>query len=46
MPVSLMAHLAPDAILPVLEREARADVPGAHDGRFLRRVRGGWRRMG
>lgn len=40
LPVSLMAALAPESVLPVLDQQARSDVPGEHDGRFLRRVGG------
>jgi N-methylhydantoinase A/oxoprolinase/acetone carboxylase beta subunit len=41
LPVSLMAWLHPDVVMPVLEQQARSDAPGEHDGRFLRRV-GDW----
>jgi len=40
LPVSLMAALAPDVVIPVLEQQARSDVPGEHDGRFVRSVGG------
>lgn len=40
VPVSLMAHLAPGTVLPVLERQARSEAPGEHDARFLRAVGG------
>lgn len=40
IPVSLMATFAPDAVLPVLEAQARSDVPGEYDGRFVRRIGG------
>jgi N-methylhydantoinase A/oxoprolinase/acetone carboxylase beta subunit len=40
LPVSLMAQLAPDVVLPALEQQARAEAPGEHDGRFLRCVGG------
>ncbi|KGF67981.1 hydantoinase [Hoeflea sp. BAL378] len=38
MPLSLAAHLWPDAILPVLERQLRASFPGRQDGRFAVRT--------
>lgn len=40
VPVSLMATLAPETVIPLLEQQARADAPGEHDGRFLRAVGG------
>jgi N-methylhydantoinase A/oxoprolinase/acetone carboxylase beta subunit len=40
LPVSLIASMDPDTVLPVLERQARAEAPGEQDGRFLRRVGG------
>lgn len=40
IPVSLMATFAPDSVLPLLEQQARAEVPGEHDGRFVRCVGG------
>ncbi len=40
LPVSLMATLAPDVVLPLLDRQARSEAPGEHDGRFLRRIGG------
>lgn len=40
LPVALMASLAPDVVLPLLEQQARSEVPGEHDGRFLRPVGG------
>ncbi len=40
LPVSLLAMDAPDIVLPVLEAQLRAAVPGDHDGRFVRAVKG------
>lgn len=40
LPVSLMAHIAPDVVLPVLERQSNADAPDENAGRFLRVVGG------
>ncbi|QDG75506.1 hydantoinase/oxoprolinase N-terminal domain-containing protein [Labrenzia sp. PHM005] len=40
LPVSLMASLAPDSVLPVLEQQAQSGTPGDHDGRFVRCVGG------
>jgi N-methylhydantoinase A/oxoprolinase/acetone carboxylase beta subunit len=38
MPLSLAAHLWPDAVLPVLEKQLRAPYPGRMDGRFALRT--------
>ncbi|OCW56065.1 hydantoinase/oxoprolinase family protein [Hoeflea olei] len=38
MPLSLAAHLWPDAVVPVLERQLRAPFPGRHDGRLALRT--------
>lgn len=38
MPLSLAAHLWPQAVLPVLERQLRASYPGRQDGRFAVRT--------
>ncbi|MCR9127121.1 MAG: hydantoinase/oxoprolinase family protein [Rhodobacteraceae bacterium] len=40
LPVSLLAHEAPDAVLPALEQQLRATVPGEYDARFVRAVPG------
>lgn len=40
LPVSLLAHEAPDAVLPVLEAQMRSTTPSEHDGRFVRAVPG------
>ncbi|MEM1237328.1 MAG: hydantoinase/oxoprolinase family protein [Pseudomonadota bacterium] len=38
LPVSLMATMAPDVVLPILESQAQAIAPEEHPGRFLKRV--------
>jgi len=38
VPVSLMATIAPDIVVPMLERQARSETRGEHDARFLRRI--------
>ena len=40
VPVSLLAHEAPDIVLSALEAQVRATTPGEHDGRFVRAVAG------
>ncbi len=40
VPVSLMALQAPEVVHAALETQARAPLPGEHDGRFLRAVPG------
>ncbi|MEP2029381.1 MAG: hydantoinase/oxoprolinase family protein [Paracoccaceae bacterium] len=40
MPVSLLAMEAPGVVLPTLEAQLRATVPGDHDGRFVRAISG------
>lgn len=40
VPVSLLAAEAPDVVLPALEAQLRATVPGEYDGRFVRAVSG------
>jgi N-methylhydantoinase A/oxoprolinase/acetone carboxylase beta subunit len=40
LPVSLIATEAPDLVHAALDAQLRAAVPGEHDGRFLRAVRG------
>ncbi|KIC49682.1 hydantoinase/oxoprolinase family protein [Tateyamaria sp. ANG-S1] len=40
LPVSLIAHEAPDVVLPLLEAQMRSATPGEHDGRFVRTVPG------
>ncbi|XYK82274.1 MAG: hydantoinase/oxoprolinase N-terminal domain-containing protein [Labrenzia sp.] len=40
LPVSLIAHLAPEKVVPVLEQQERSDFPGEDDGRFVRCVGG------
>ncbi len=40
LPVSLIAAEAPDAVVPLLDQQARAAAPGEHDGRFVRCVGG------
>ncbi|WP_299608035.1 hydantoinase/oxoprolinase family protein [uncultured Tateyamaria sp.] len=40
LPVSLLAHEAPDVVLPLLETQMRGSVPGEYDGRFVRAVHG------
>ena len=40
VPVSLLAHEAPDVVLPELEAQLRNTTPGEHDGKFVRRVPG------
>ena len=40
LPVSLIAHEAPEVVLPALERQLRAVMPGEYDGLFLRAVAG------
>ncbi|WP_299684325.1 hydantoinase/oxoprolinase family protein [uncultured Tateyamaria sp.] len=40
VPVSLLAHEAPDVVLPALEAQARSTLPGEMDGRFVRAVPG------
>ncbi|MEX0369950.1 MAG: hydantoinase/oxoprolinase N-terminal domain-containing protein [Tateyamaria sp.] len=41
LPISLLAHETPDAVLPVLEAQMRSATPAEHDGRFVRAVSGG-----
>ena len=38
LPLSLAAHLYPEAIVPVLDRQLRATHPGRHDGKFALRT--------
>jgi N-methylhydantoinase A/oxoprolinase/acetone carboxylase beta subunit len=38
LPLSLIAHMHPDAVLPVLDRQLRAPHLGRHDGRFALRT--------
>ncbi len=38
LPLSLAAHLYPQAIVPVLDRQLRATHPGRHDGKFALRT--------
>ena len=40
VPVSLLAHEAPDSVLPALEAQMRSSLPGEYDGRFVRPVPG------
>ncbi|NRB01692.1 MAG: hydantoinase/oxoprolinase family protein [Rhodobacteraceae bacterium] len=40
VPVSLLAHDAPDVVLPALDKASRATVSGEHDGFFVRAVPG------
>ena len=40
LPVSLIAHEAPEAVLPVLEQQLRVTTPGEYDARFVRAVPG------
>ncbi|MEO0401290.1 MAG: hydantoinase/oxoprolinase family protein [Pseudomonadota bacterium] len=40
VPVSLLAHEAPDIVLPALQSQLRSTTPGEHDGRFVRGVPG------
>ena len=40
LPVSLIAHEAPEVVHPALDEQLRSDVPGEHDGRFVRAVPG------
>ncbi|MEX0310439.1 MAG: hydantoinase/oxoprolinase N-terminal domain-containing protein [Tateyamaria sp.] len=40
LPISLLAHETPDAVLPVLEAQLRSPTPAEHDGRFVRAVPG------
>ncbi len=36
LPVSLIAHEAPDIVMPALEAQSRSLTPGEHDARFVR----------
>jgi len=38
VPISLIAHEAPDIVIPELERQVGASLPGEHDGIFVRPV--------
>jgi N-methylhydantoinase A/oxoprolinase/acetone carboxylase beta subunit len=38
IPLSLIAYENPTLVIPVLERQAAASLPGEHDGEFLRAV--------
>jgi N-methylhydantoinase A/oxoprolinase/acetone carboxylase beta subunit len=40
LPVSLIAHEEPEVVLPALDRQLRAVMPGEYDGQFLRAVAG------
>jgi N-methylhydantoinase A/oxoprolinase/acetone carboxylase beta subunit len=40
VPVALLAHEAPDVVLPVLEAQLRTTTPNEHDGRFVRAIAG------
>ncbi|WP_420861204.1 hydantoinase/oxoprolinase N-terminal domain-containing protein [Algirhabdus cladophorae] len=40
LPVSLIAHEAPDVVLPALENQLRAAAPGEQDTRFVRAIAG------
>ncbi|WP_137700961.1 hydantoinase/oxoprolinase N-terminal domain-containing protein [Marimonas lutisalis] len=40
VPISLLAHEAPESVLPVLENQDHSTMPGEFDGRFVRRVPG------
>ena len=40
LPLALIAHEAPQMVLPVLERQLRKPLPGDYDGRFVRRIEG------
>jgi N-methylhydantoinase A/oxoprolinase/acetone carboxylase beta subunit len=41
LPISLIAHEAPEVVLPALDRQLRAVMPGDYDGQFVRAVPGG-----
>jgi N-methylhydantoinase A/oxoprolinase/acetone carboxylase beta subunit len=41
LPISLIAHEAPEVVLPALDRQLRAVMPGDYDGQFARAVPGG-----
>lgn len=40
VPVSLMAEIAPEVVLPALELQGNTQTPGEYDGRFVRCVEG------
>lgn len=40
LPISLIAHEAPDVVMPALEAQLRSATPGEYDGRFIRAVPG------
>lgn len=40
LPISLIAHEAPEVVLTALDRQLRAVMPGEYDGQFLRAVAG------
>ena len=40
LPISLIAHEAPDVVMPALEAQLRSATPGEYDGRFIRSVPG------
>jgi len=41
LPMSLIAREAPEVVLPALDRQLRAVMPGDYDGQFVRAVPGG-----
>jgi N-methylhydantoinase A/oxoprolinase/acetone carboxylase beta subunit len=40
LPISLIAHEAPEVVLPALDRQLSALIPGEYDGQFVRAVAG------
>ena len=40
LPISLIAHEAPEVVLPALDRQLSALIPGEYDGQFVRGVAG------
>lgn len=40
LPISLIAHEAPNVVMPALEAQLRSATPGEYDGRFIRAVPG------
>jgi len=40
LPVSLIAHEAPEVVFPALDRQLRTVMPGEYDGQFVRAVAG------
>ncbi|EBA02885.1 hydantoinase/oxoprolinase family protein [Rhodobacterales bacterium HTCC2150] len=40
LPISLIAHEAPEVVLPALESQSKSTLPGEYDARFVRAVSG------